>query len=112
MTPFPEIGFIDTPKSPSDYLEDALGAVSHHFYIHPLFLMSKVRKLSVARPRQIVMWLTWEMGNKHKQIGDFLNRDRTTVIHGIDKIDELRAHDEVFDAELGKLLAKVEGDES
>lgn len=46
-----------------------------------------------ARPRQVAMYLAWEMTDcTLTQIGRAFNRDHTTVMHAIDVIGRMRAH--------------------
>lgn len=91
-------------------IEDILRVVSRHFGVSKGDLLSQRRHRSVVWPRQIGMYLAKQMTARSlPEIGRrFGNRDHTTVIHAIRKIegiltDNPRLRDEL--EELKKLLA-------
>lgn len=93
---------IDTIKS----------VICEHYSISEEDLISKKKNSSIAYPRQICMYLCREMINtaKLKDIGAQLgNRDHTTVLHGIKKIeDDLSANnDEDLQKTIHALMEKV-----
>ncbi len=65
--------------------------VASHFNLNIHELLSPRRPRSLARPRQIAMYLSKQYTtNSLPDIGrKFANRDHTTVIHAVKKIDEL-----------------------
>ena len=65
--------------------------VASHFNLNIHELLSPRRSRSLARPRQIAMYLAKQYTtNSLPDIGrKFANRDHTTVIHAVKKIDEL-----------------------
>ena len=65
--------------------------VASHFNLNIQELLSPRRSRSLARPRQIAMYLAKQhTTNSLPDIGrKFSNRDHTTVIHAVKKIDEL-----------------------
>ena len=65
--------------------------VASHFNLNINELLSPRRPRSLARPRQIAMYLAKQYTtNSLPDIGrKFANRDHTTVIHAVKKIDEL-----------------------
>ena len=65
--------------------------VASHFNLNIHELLSPRRSRSLARPRQIAMYLAKQhTTNSLPDIGrKFSNRDHTTVIHAVKKIDEL-----------------------
>ena len=65
--------------------------VASHFNLNIKELLSARRSRSLARPRQIAMYLAKQhTTNSLPDIGrKFSNRDHTTVIHAVKKIDEL-----------------------
>jgi len=65
--------------------------VATHFNLNIQELLSPRRSRSLARPRQIAMYLAKQhTTNSLPDIGrKFSNRDHTTVIHAVKKIDEL-----------------------
>ncbi len=64
--------------------------VAEHFQITPEQLNSKSRSSNIVKPRQIAMYLCKNMtGTSLASIGEMLGgRDHSTVIHGIEKIEE------------------------
>ena len=83
-------------------IEDILRIVSRHFGVSKGDLLSQRRHRSVVWPRQIGMYLAKQMTARSlPEIGRrFGNRDHTTVLHAIRKIegvltDNPRLHDEL-----------------
>lgn len=72
-------------------------------------LLTPCHKRAVARPRQIGMYLAWEMGSKSLgQIAQQFRRDRKTVWFGIKQIEGMRHRPEIASAivnVLGRLPA-------
>jgi len=71
--------------------------------------MSSRRSRSVARPRQIAMYLSKKMTTKSlPDIGRrFSGRDHTTVIHAIKKEEEIMIQDKNFENEVKDLKQKL-----
>ena len=65
--------------------------VAAHFNLGIQEMLSQRRSRSLARPRQIAMYLAKKLtANSLPEIGrKFSNRDHTTVIHAVKKIEEL-----------------------
>jgi len=72
-------------------VESIQNLVASHFNLNIHELLSPRRPRSLARPRQIAMYLAKQYTtNSLPDIGrKFANRDHTTVIHAVKKIDEL-----------------------
>lgn len=72
-------------------------------------MTSHRRSRSVARPRQVAMYLAKCLTPRSlPDIGRrFGGRDHTTVIHAIRQIEKLRAADEAFDARIGTLAERL-----
>ena len=70
--------------------------VASFFHISLQDMLSPRRSRSLARPRQIAMYLSKKLTSKSlPDIGrKFSNRDHTTVIHAVKKIDQLIEKDE------------------
>jgi len=79
------------PKNKSLSVESIQNLVASHFNLNIQELLSQRRSRSLARPRQIAMYLAKQYTtNSLPDIGrKFSNRDHTTVIHAVKKIDEL-----------------------
>jgi chromosomal replication initiator protein len=71
-------------------VEDILRIVSRHFAVSKADILSDRRHRSVVRPRQIGMYLAKQLTSRSlPEIGRrFGNRDHTTVLHAIRKIDK------------------------
>ena len=82
--------------------------VAEHFNIRLTDMHSPRRSRSVARPRQIAMYLAKSITSRSlPEIGrKFGGRDHTTVMHAVKKIEELKHEDVNFheDIELLKRL--------
>ena len=76
-------------------IEEIIRKVSDHYNLRMSDLISARRARSVARPRQIAMFLSKNLTSKSlPEIGRrFGGRDHTTVIHAIRKIEELKVTD-------------------
>ena len=70
--------------------------VAAHYNLNIHEMLSARRSRSLARPRQIAMYLAKQYTtNSLPEIGrKFTNRDHTTVIHAVKKIDELIKKDD------------------
>ena len=82
--------------------------VAEYYDISVKDLMGRKRTRSIARPRQVAMALSRELtGDSFPDIGQsFGGRDHTTVMHGCDKVAQLRATDPAFDKDY-KALAMM-----
>ena len=85
--------------------------VADHFNMKQADLLSERRTRSVARPRQIAMYLCKQHTTRsYPDIGRrFGGRDHTTVLHGVRKIEELIAQDEQIARDVEALTRKLRG---
>ena len=83
--------------------------VASHFNLNIQELLSPRRSRSLARPRQIAMYLAKQhTTNSLPEIGrKFSNRDHTTVIHAVKKIDELLKNDNDIKESVATLKKKL-----
>ncbi|MDF2698854.1 MAG: chromosomal replication initiator DnaA [Haloplasmataceae bacterium] len=83
--------------------------VSSYYNITLENLLSNSRKANFVLPRQIAMYLTRDLlGSSYPKIGsDFGGKDHTTVMHSIQKIDNLRIINNQVDEDIKKLLSKL-----
>ena len=74
-------------------------------------LLSERRSRDVARPRQIAMYLAKKLTPRSlPEIGRrFGNRDHTTVMHAVKKVDELRGKDSEIDSDVATLARLLDG---
>src|SRR6185436_4392802 len=89
-------------------IEDIQKHVAAHFNIKLAEMHSARRSRSIARPRQVAMYLSKKLTSKSlPEIGrKFGGKDHTTVIHAVRKIEELIITDREF-AEDVELLMKT-----
>ena len=92
-------------------IDDIQRAVSAHFEVKQLDLVSARRAQAIARPRQVAMYLAKRLTTRSlPEIGrKFGNRDHSTVIHAVRRIEELRGTDREIDAAVRTLLRSLEG---
>jgi chromosomal replication initiator protein len=76
-------------------IEEIQRKVSEHFNIRLSDMIGPKRTRTIARPRQIAMYLAKQMTTRSlPEIGRrFGGRDHTTIMHGIRKVEELKAVD-------------------
>lgn len=92
-------------------IDDIQKKVSEHFNIKAADMHSAKRSRSVARPRQIAMYLSKiltpaslpEIGRK------FGGRDHTTVLHAVKKVEELLVQDLTFSEDVDLLKRMLQG---
>ena len=114
-------------KSPSIYeckniLKDFIGSnnklinvesiqniVATYFNLNIREMLSARRSRSLARPRQIAMYLAKQLTtNSLPDIGrKFSNRDHTTVIHAVKKIEELMKKDNEIEQSIIEIKKKL-----
>ncbi len=87
-------------------IEDILRIVSKHFGVNRSDLLSSRRNRSIVRPRQVGMYLAKQLTSRSlPEIGRrFGNRDHTTVLHAIRKIDSLMKDDPSLQEEVDLLM--------
>ena len=80
--------------------------IADHFKMRVHDLKSKNNSKSVAGPRQICMYLCKQLtGASLPQIGrEFGNKHHTTVLHSINKIEDLRQHDRELNKQIQTFL--------
>ena len=85
--------------------------VAEHFNLKQADLLSERRTRSVARPRQIAMYLCKQHTTRsYPDIGRrFGGRDHTTVLHGVRKIEELMPQDDQIARDVEALTRKLRG---
>ena len=92
-------------------IEEIQKRVAEHFNIRVSDMHSARRARSVARPRQVAMYLAKQLTSRSlPEIGrKFGGRDHTTVMHAVKKVDELRELDSVFSEDVDLLRRMLEG---
>ena len=76
-------------------IEEIQRKVGEHYNIRLSDIIGPKRLRTIARPRQIAMYLAKQLTSRSlPEIGRrFGGRDHTTVMHGVRKIEELKGHD-------------------
>jgi chromosomal replication initiator protein len=92
-------------------IDEIQRAVSSHFEVKQIDLISERRAVAIARPRQIAMYLAKRLTTRSlPEIGrKFGNRDHSTVIHAVKRIEELRGKDVEIDTAVRALMRTLEG---
>ena len=90
-------------------VESIQNLVAAHFNLNIQELLSPRRLRSLARPRQIAMYLAKQhTTNSLPDIGrKFSNRDHTTVIHAVKKINELMKKDNEINQSIIEIKKKL-----
>ncbi len=118
------VGRAITLESAQDVLHDLLRAsnrrvtieeiqkkVAEHFNIRLSDMSSARRARAVARPRQVAMYLAKQLTQRSlPEIGrKFGDRDHTTVMHAVKKVEELCGTDPAFSEDVELLRRMLEG---
>ncbi|MFM2044280.1 MAG: chromosomal replication initiator protein DnaA [Pseudomonadota bacterium] len=118
------VGRAITLESTQDVLHDLLRAsnrrvtieeiqkkVAEHFNIRLSDMSSSRRARAVARPRQVAMYLAKQLTQRSlPEIGrKFGDRDHTTVMHAVKKVEELCGTDPAFAEDVELLRRMLEG---
>ena len=90
-------------------LKDIISMVAEHFDVTVDDLCGNKRNSKIVTPRQIAMYLCREIiSTPLKSIGKCLgNRDHTTIMHGIDKIEKEINNDENLKNTIETLKKKI-----
>ena len=91
-------------------IDEIQRAVSTHFEVKQIDLISERRAVAIARPRQIAMYLAKRLTTRSlPEIGrKFGNRDHSTVIHAVRRIEDLRGKDVEIDSAVRTLMRQLE----
>jgi len=91
-------------------IDEIQRAVSAHFEVKQIDLISERRAVAIARPRQIAMYLAKRLTTRSlPEIGrKFGNRDHSTVIHAVRRIEDLRGKDCEIDNAVRALMRQLE----
>lgn len=91
-------------------VEEIQRKVAEHFNIRLSDMLGPKRTRTIARPRQIAMYLSKEMTSRSlPEIGRrFGGRDHTTILHGVRKVVEMRAQDNQLNEDIELLRRLLE----
>ena len=98
-------------NEPKITIEEIQRQVAQYFNIRLADMLSPRRARTVARPRQIAMYLSKQLTTRSlPEIGrKFGGRDHTTVIHAVRRIDELCKEDSSMEEDVDLLRRTLEG---
>lgn len=91
-------------------IDDIQRKVAEHYNIRLADMMGPKRLRTLARPRQIAMYLSKQLTNRSlPEIGRrFGGRDHTTILHGVRKIEDLVAKDSAMAEDIALLRRLLE----
>ncbi|MCR9085279.1 MAG: chromosomal replication initiator protein DnaA [Rhodobacteraceae bacterium] len=91
-------------------IEEIQRQVSEHYHIRLSELIGPTRVRTIARPRQVAMYLCKKMTTRSlPEIGRrFGGRDHTTIMHGVRKIESLRQQDNQIAEDIELLRRSLE----
>jgi chromosomal replication initiator protein len=89
-------------------MDEIMRKTCDYFNVRMSDMLSPKRSRNIARPRQMAMYLAKHLTSRsYPEIGKrFGNRDHTTVIHAVRKIEELKGQDSQV-AEDAELLRRM-----
>lgn len=104
-----ELALTSNPRASEAGVEDIQRVVCHHFKLRTNDLLSKDRHKSIAFARHVAMYLCKQrLKCSFPELGRaFGNRDHTTVMSAVRKVDALRASDPEVRAHLEALERKL-----
>ncbi len=90
-------------------IDEIQRCVADYFQLRMADMLSSRRPREIVRPRQIAMYLCKQLTTRSlPEIGrKFGNRDHTTVLHAVRKIDELRQNDKRIDDDVDQLSRRL-----
>ncbi len=91
-------------------IEEIQKHVASHFNVKLSEMSSHRRARSVARPRQVAMYLAKQLTSRSlPEIGRKFERDHTTVMHAVKKVEELKERDNGFAEDIELLRRMLQG---
>jgi chromosomal replication initiator protein len=99
---------VNTKKKTLSLKKIAL-SVAEFYNITMEDLIKQSRRKEYVKPRQIAMFLARrELGSSFPTIGDFFGgRDHTTVMHGVEKMDNLTQGNDALKQEVDMIIEKL-----
>ena len=91
-------------------IEEIQRQVSEHYNIRLSDIIGPKRVRTIARPRQVAMYLAKQLTSRSlPEIGRrFGGRDHTTIMHGVRRIEELKGHDNQIAEDIELLRRSLE----
>ncbi len=89
-------------------LKRIIDTVAAEFKLSPALLTSQTRKKNIAEPRHVAMYLARQLtDNSLYTIGLAFNRDYSTAIHSIKRVEQFMESDTAYRAQIEKLRATL-----
>ena len=91
-------------------IDEIQRTVASYFNIRIAEMLSPRRARAIARPRQVAMYLSKQLTSRSlPEIGRKFSRDHSTVIHAVDKIQDLMKDDSQLNEDITHLSRQLEG---
>lgn len=105
---------VDAQERPQIRIEDIQRVVAGHYHVSRADLVSSRRTRAIVVPRQIAMFLAKTLTPRSlPEIGRrFGNRDHTTVLHAVRKIEKLVGDDKALARDIEALKRRIEDGEA
>ena len=85
-----------------------LGKVCEYYRAEKSDVLGKGRQAQLVQVRQVGMYIVRKMTDISLQaVGDFFNRDHSTVMHGVEKIEKDRAANPALDTEITEIMENI-----
>lgn len=89
-------------------VEDVIKSVAKHYGVSRHNILSARRTANLVRPRQVVAWLCKELTLRSlPEIGRRMNRDHTTILHSIRRVNERLAEDNGLADEIAEIKREI-----
>jgi chromosomal replication initiator protein len=98
-------------RRPSVGIDAIQEAVCDRFGVSFLELLSPRRLGSLVDARHAAVWLARQAGYSLPAIGRAFDRDHTTVLHAVGRVDRLLASDPGYAAAVARVAAALKADE-
>jgi chromosomal replication initiation ATPase DnaA len=99
-----------TSRTPSGHIQikTIIAAVAEHYRISTSDIISSRRTANVVRPRQVAMYLAKTLTLRSlPAIGRLFDRDNTTVLHAVRKIEGLLKQDSQLAADIAGIQRRI-----
>lgn len=91
-------------------IDEIQRTVASYFNIRIAEMLSPRRARAIARPRQVAMFLSKQLTSRSlPEIGRKFSRDHSTVIHAVEKIQDLMKDDSQLNEDITHLSRQLEG---
>jgi hypothetical protein len=108
-SPPPRVELV-TPLVKRHPMEVVQRAVAAAYGLELAALIGRQRKVKFVHPRQIAMFICWELRlGTLTPIGRRFKRDHTTVLHAIRQVEKMRRVDLAFEFKLQKMIDDLRG---